>query len=250
MAGRSPAPGGSPELAFLRFECFPSYRLQSSKGREKTSVESLSCSPVRFQNLVRSHEFPRCRLCLGLVCAWVAWSYRRSLGFRQCKFSLRMLLATHFNATSLDYPSFHLSLESCLQAELAALSQWACRTALFLLTEQTGQGRPACLTCRAIRLGCCFCFKACALFRLASDHFECKLIVMLNLPLWGRWGSDGELVEIFQNTNYLLAFLFFHEKADVISNRVSLAYHCSTSEDTDLGSISVHCDQLQLHDIV
>ena len=57
-------------------------------------------------------------------------------------------------------------------------------------------------------------------------------------------------MEIFQNTNYLLAFLVFHEKSDVISNRVSLVYHCSTSEDTDLGSISVHCDQLQLHDIV
>lgn len=249
MAGRSPAPGGSPELTFSRFEDFPSHRLQSSKGREKTSVESLSCFLVRFQNLVRSHEFPRCRLCLGLVCALTECSCR-NLGFRQCKFSLQMLLATHFNATSLDYPSFHLSLESCLQAELAALSQWACRTALFLLTEQTGQGRPACLTCRAIRLGCCFCFKACALFRLASDHFEFLLILMLlHLPLWGKWQSDNGLVLIFQGTDFL-AFLFFREKSDVISNRVSLVYYCSTSDDTDLGSISVHCDQLQLQDIV
>ena len=55
---------------------------------------------------------------------------------------------------------------------------------------------------------------------------------------------------MFQDTDNHLAFLVFREKSDVNFNRVSLVYHCSTSDDTDLGSISVHCDRLKLHDIV
>ena len=36
----------------------------------------------------------------------------------------------------------------------------------------------------------------------------------------------------------------------MIFNRVSLVYHCSKSDYTDLGSINVDSDRLQLHDII
>ena len=55
---------------------------------------------------------------------------------------------------------------------------------------------------------------------------------------------------IFSETLIPLAFSIFHEKSDVIFNRVSLVYHCSKSDYTDLGSINVDSDRLQLHDII